>query len=84
MFVLYTLTCEVTCELRGQQRVAYHLVGLVVHKQIHQQCGHYITFLRSPVDDTQWICADDATVHTYIHTYIHVHTYCSVLGLGHK
>lgn len=52
---------------KSEPRIVYTLVGVVVHTQLFQGCGHYTSFVRSQVDKSQWIHADDDEVITFCH-----------------
>ncbi len=43
-------------------RKTYKLTGIIVHRSLYSTCGHYTTFLRSSLSDTQWLYMDDAEV----------------------
>ena len=43
-------------------RAVYKLKGVVTHKSVTSTLGHYMSYIKSLHDPTQWFCADDSQV----------------------
>ncbi len=68
--MLSSQSIAISCPVNKHRRT-YTLCGMVVHKMLHRYSGHYTSFVKSKLSDTQWMHMDDAEVSKLYLYYMH-------------
>ena len=73
----FSNTQDTSLRIPGRRNAKYKLTGIIVHRRLVSQEGHYTSFFLSSEIPKQWFHADDSHVHL---AYCCHHTWISTNG----